>query len=204
MQVLKEEIRRRILQAAREEFTARGFMQVSIRDIAGKAEVSKSNLARYFRSKDDLFEKVVEPTLQAARQGFGRLEEANAGKSVQGYTMNAQEQVMGAFAAFISSHKEDLRLLLYASEGSSLAGFREEVTDSLARVLSGWVDEAVPKAKLPPLFLSSVANFYIGAMERMLMAKAGWEDAAACFPVFLRFVYGGWKTVLDFSGGMPV
>lgn len=50
----------RILQAADELFTARGFAAVSVRDVAQAAGVNKALVFYHFQSKEALFEKVLE------------------------------------------------------------------------------------------------------------------------------------------------
>lgn len=59
----------RVLTAARELFTERGFDGVSIRDIASRANVSKANVFHHFSSKAGLYEAV----LQDSRLTFDEL-----------------------------------------------------------------------------------------------------------------------------------
>jgi len=51
----KEELRTKILQAARELFMAKGFEETSIRNIAEKIEYSPTTIYLYFKDKDDIF-----------------------------------------------------------------------------------------------------------------------------------------------------
>lgn len=51
----KEAVRRAILDAARELFTAEGYQNVSIRKIAERIEYSPAAIYSYFPSKDDIF-----------------------------------------------------------------------------------------------------------------------------------------------------
>lgn len=50
----KQELRARILQAARELFIARGIDQTSLRNIAEKIEYSPATIYLYFKDKDDI------------------------------------------------------------------------------------------------------------------------------------------------------
>ncbi|MBS1838096.1 MAG: TetR family transcriptional regulator [Actinobacteria bacterium] len=50
----KEQTRERLKQAAFHLFTERGFDEVTVDEIADRAEVSKSTLFRYFETKEDL------------------------------------------------------------------------------------------------------------------------------------------------------
>jgi AcrR family transcriptional regulator len=51
----REAVRRSILDAARELFTAEGYQNVSIRKIAERIEYSPAAIYSYFPSKDDIF-----------------------------------------------------------------------------------------------------------------------------------------------------
>jgi AcrR family transcriptional regulator len=51
MQFAKDEIRDRIIDAARAEFLEKGFERVSIRTITARARTAKSNLYNYFKDK---------------------------------------------------------------------------------------------------------------------------------------------------------
>lgn len=59
MQVLKEEVRQRILKSARREFKKLGFDKASMRDIASTAKMTVGNLYRYYKNKEDLFGAIV-------------------------------------------------------------------------------------------------------------------------------------------------
>ena len=59
MQVLKEEVRERILAAAVQVFYEKDFRSAKLQDIAKLADVSVSLLYSYFKNKEKLFEGVV-------------------------------------------------------------------------------------------------------------------------------------------------
>ena len=59
-----QDTRRRILAAAGELFSARGYEDVTIRDIAAAADADPALVIRYFTSKNDLFVLVRQPDLQ--------------------------------------------------------------------------------------------------------------------------------------------
>ena len=65
MQVLKEDIRGRILTIARQQFEKKGYSKTSMREIAELAGVGVGNIYNYFTSKDELFHEVVRPVLCA-------------------------------------------------------------------------------------------------------------------------------------------
>lgn len=70
MQTLKEEISQRILDAARDEFYDKGYEGSSIRTIAAKADITPGNIYRYFPSKEELLNAILEPCFAAFRNRF--------------------------------------------------------------------------------------------------------------------------------------
>lgn len=62
-QVLKDEVRERILAAALEVFAAQGFIGATMATIAERAGVGTASTYRYYESKDALFDAVISPEL---------------------------------------------------------------------------------------------------------------------------------------------
>ena len=61
-QVLKDESRISILNAAKEEFLEKGYKNASMRSIAKKANMTVGNLYRYYKNKEDINLSIVGPT----------------------------------------------------------------------------------------------------------------------------------------------
>jgi AcrR family transcriptional regulator len=59
-----QDTRRRILAAAGELFSDRGYQDVTVRDIAAAADADPALVIRYFKSKNDLFVLARQPDLQ--------------------------------------------------------------------------------------------------------------------------------------------
>lgn len=66
----KEELRAHIQRAAREVFSAKGYAETKISDIARKAEISPSTIYLYFSGKRDLFASLGIPEAEEKRPEF--------------------------------------------------------------------------------------------------------------------------------------
>jgi AcrR family transcriptional regulator len=196
MQFAKEDIKKRILAAAKEEFLQSGFEKASIRKITADAQTSKSNLYNYFRDKDALFAAVLEPTVQSILNGLDLARRENASTGVDAYTMQAQMRNMQVVMEFVSQNAADIMLLLFHAGGSSLSGFRHLVADRFTDVLMDWLAHAMPQSPPSRFFVRCVSGFYINIIEQLMQARVSPAQAREYFGEFLRFIYSGWSGVM--------
>ncbi|OOQ56740.1 TetR/AcrR family transcriptional regulator [Mucilaginibacter pedocola] len=61
----------KIKAAARKIFTQKGFLSTTVRDIAAEADINLASVNYYFRSKEKLFESIMDETISAL---FARIE----------------------------------------------------------------------------------------------------------------------------------
>lgn len=64
-QILKDELRDKIIESAKSEFLAKGYNGASMRSIAQKAGMTVGNLYRYFKNKEDINAQIVGTTIQS-------------------------------------------------------------------------------------------------------------------------------------------
>ena len=62
-QVLKDEIREKILVAALDEFFNRGYKLAAMRNIAANAQIPTGLIYSYYKNKADLFDAILSPVL---------------------------------------------------------------------------------------------------------------------------------------------
>src|SRR3954447_23130249 len=70
----KEELKTKILQAAKELFMERGFEETSIRNIAEKIEYSPTTIYLYFKDKDAIFHELHDEAFLMMRSKFSVLQ----------------------------------------------------------------------------------------------------------------------------------
>lgn len=200
-QFIKEEIKLRLLEAAREEFLDKGFEGASVRTITSKARTAKSNLYNYFKDKDELFCAVLEPTLLEILAGLEEAQQFGGHEGTRTYTLAAQRQVVDAVIGFIAQHEADVRLLLFSAQGSSLSNSRREVLDAFTDVMVGWARAVRPREKVSRPFVSTVCGFYLNVIEQLLLSGRP-ADWGKYMDEVVAFIYGGWKNVLSGPDGI--
>jgi AcrR family transcriptional regulator len=98
----------RIVRAAREEFSRRGFAGARVERIAKAAEVNKQLLFYYFHSKRGLFQAVV-------RSGVTELESAlTALPSSTGKPLDRLQDALAALFEFLTAHPDLVTLISHA------------------------------------------------------------------------------------------
>ena len=116
----------KIQQSALEEFSEKGFLGASLRQIVKNAGVTTGAFYGYFSSKEALFASIVEPHAAAlmgrfmeAQTGFAELPE----KEQPAHMGEASGNYVEWMVDYICEHREPVKLLLCRAEGTSYEHF---------------------------------------------------------------------------------
>ena len=138
MQVLKGNIRCRILDVAGQQFARHGFAKTSMRKVAAQAGIAVGNLYHYFPGKDDLFRALLSPVLTA----FDTILQRYHGMQGEDILLMKSETYLRTcideYVNLINRHRDLLNILLFQAQGSSLERFREDFTDRSTEVVKNW------------------------------------------------------------------
>jgi AcrR family transcriptional regulator len=151
--------RRRLLEAAREEFTARGIAGARVDRIAAAASANKAQIYHYFGDKDRLFDAVLESFTEAA-VGAVRID----AHDLPGYAARLFDYHL--------DHPQLLRLVTWAR----LEGRTTPSTQSRRRTSYRRRAEAIENAQLEGAVTSAFAATQILDMIESL--AVGWTAAA--------------------------
>ena len=146
----REQLRERILDAARELFVAEGYRNVSIRKIAQKVEYSPAALSSYFPSKDDLF-------FALAEEGFRKLFEYTNDPSVtSGDPLAAIRQGFMRYYQFSRKYPEYFELMFVDRSVPQIShewegfAFVQQMIDEVCAVIKRGIDEGLFPAGTNP------------------------------------------------------
>ncbi len=101
----KEDRKQQILDAAKEVFIEKGYASTTTASIAKQADVSEVTLFRYFSSKHEVFDSVIQPILNAPLQETQRLDTSDS-KQNQVYAL------INNRIEFINQNQGVIKLLL--------------------------------------------------------------------------------------------
>lgn len=162
----KIQCRSRILKMSRRLFTAKGYENTTMEDIAEASEVSKATLYNYFSSKENLLLGIVEAALEEIRQ-LVTVELRQEPDSVEKI-----RQVLETLAVDSIRYITLTRRIFYlnVSEGNALHVTRLE----LLEILSQLVNEARERGQLrQDLTAEELVDAFMGVY---LVTQFGWED----------------------------
>lgn len=203
MQTQKTNIRRTILQVAKQEFVAHGFKDAAMRSIAKKSGVTLSNIYNYFKNKDEIFCEVLQPLLHA----FNQMSENHNSENyltIDVFTIKSyQRQMIDDFMAILRRNRAELKLLLFQSGGSSLEDFRDTFTDKQTK--TGLEYMQLMKAKYPHIN-SDISTFFIHTISSWWLTLLGEivthdelteTDIETFLSEYVAFGTAGWKKLMQ-------
>ena len=177
MQVQKEDIRSRVLAAARRQFGRKGYSGTSMREIAASAGVGVGNIYKYFTSKDD-------------------------GEDIMAMRSEKYlESCIDEYVSLIDRHRGLMEILLLRAQGSSLEHFREDYTDRSTEVVKAWFASMQRKH---PGINTAVSDFIIHLhtvwmftmFEELLMHSVPRQEMESILHDYILFEIQGWRAII--------
>lgn len=177
-QVLKPEVRDRILSAAVVAFATKGYAAATMNDIARSAGVAVANLYRYYANKEELFAAAVpEPLVERFEALLDASVRAHAHQA--GLPRPADEAAARELLEFWIEHRHAVVILLARAGGSIHQSFAERfvarlVTRSLAEIRAAHPGVTVTReARLV------LQNIFENTRRMLATILVNYDDAAA-------------------------
>lgn len=166
----KLQCRNRILKMSRRLFTAKGYENTSIEDIAAAAEVSKATLYNYFSSKEHLLQGIADAALEEIRQLI------REDLQDEPDSLEKLRRVMETLAADSARYVALTRRIFYlnVSPDSELHGSRAELLEILGKLVREAQEQGRLRRDLPP---EELVEVFLGIY---LLTQFGWEDMEHC------------------------
>lgn len=128
VQVLKEDIRRRIYSAAVEEFYKNSYNSTKMKNIAQRANIPTGLIYSYYKNKEDLFAGIVRPVFQKLKEFIkGKKDRDQGGERI----FDVFEEIEINFIMNLFQERKQLIILIDKSEGTEFEGAKEEIINLL-------------------------------------------------------------------------
>lgn len=171
MQVLKQEIHKKILIAARDLFLAKGYKASSMKQMADACEISVSNIYNYFPGKRQLFAVLVLPLIQSLEGGLLPTMERQEHETDD--LTHILEALVPPLCDIVSAKHREMVLLFDCSMGSGYEGYREKFVTSVASHFQEGLSLEVSQGSR--LFYHIIAN---NLVEGILEVARHYKDPA--------------------------
>lgn len=194
-QVLKEDVRERILVAALEVFASHGFLGATMATIAERAGLGTASLYRYYPGKSDLFVAAI-PTEMVQR--FEAL--LNRRVRALGASLNAADPTSEEMLRFWIEHRLAVVILLDRAEGTAYAHFGEQFVDTLERLAIEQMAMTHPGVSIraPTRFvLRRIFENTRRMLAAILEGHEEEEDIRRAIQVFWAYQIAGLRALLD-------
>ena len=157
--------RERILDAAMELFSAKGFHDTKLDEIVAQASASKGSIYFHFPNKGRLFIALVD---QFADLIEGRAKEAIAGEAD---SIRRVQVALEAVLATFSKYRRPAKLLLVQAVGLGTVFERKriEVNDRFVLLIKTYLDDAVADGSIPPVNTQIVSHAWMGAIYNIVI-----------------------------------
>lgn len=193
-QVLKEEVRSRILQAALRRFASQGYPATTMEEIAGDAGISTGNVYRYFDGKRSLFRAVLPGAFVERFRGL--LSERLATAEGLGDVLDLPDQhayhlVANRMLDFAIENRLRVVLLLGRAGGTRYEDVREEVirtlVDGAIRHFLGPGDDAQSLVPTVRFTLEGVYRSFVANLVRILKRFEEPRDIREATAAYTRY-----------------
>lgn len=185
MQVLKEEVRERILDAAVQVFYEKDFRSAKVQDIARIADVSASLLYSYFENKEKLFEGVV----SSVPLDFDRI--AREEESIIADTPSERYQIAaeGPLLDMLAHHKL-LVILIDKSQGTAYEHAKDDFVESIERHIRHMMNER-STLHYPDLLAHVLASNFVENLMEIARHYSSENEAREMLALIAQCYYEG-------------
>ena len=193
----------KIQQSALEEFSEKGFLGASLRQIVKNAGVTTGAFYGYFSSKEALFASLVEPHAAAlmgrfmeAQTGFAELPE----KEQPAHMGEASGDYVDWMVDYICEHREPVNLLLCRAEGTSYEHFVHNMVEVEVESTLRYMEVLRRLGKnIPPLNRSLchiIASGMFNGLFEIVIHDMPREQAHRDVTQFRTFYTAGWLELM--------
>jgi AcrR family transcriptional regulator len=161
MQVLKNAVRERILNAAKSEFLDRGYSSASMRSIADLAEITVGNIYRYFENKESLFENVVIGSYDNMISIVNDIKFEKFNTNNEELYNEFKETFAIGFSNFVRENYEEVVILTRKSKGTKFENAKENVTELIKKKLDSHINSSIKNNEINKDMLTNVMSVNI-------------------------------------------
>ena len=200
-QILKEDIKQRIDDAALETFCEMGYQGAVMADIARLAGVSVGNIYRYYTNKEELFNILV-PTdiIDTLREMIGgKFMIADGMDLKKARHAPAMDLMDEKLLDYLATYRRQIIVIMEEREGNPYLGFRDELVDLMTRMAMRYtntVDHPIHIDGLKHRMLRLIYENLYNAVVKILKSFTRTDEIKAAFGNLLDYHFFGVSEVI--------
>lgn len=181
-QVLKDDVREKIVETAKRLFIEKGYEKVSMSVIATEAGVAVGNIYRYFKNKDALYKHLAQPVADKLMKLFG--------SSFESKGQNKIETRITKFIEIYESEKSLILLLLENSINSEFQNLKEEIILGFKSAVIKWKELAIPgeTSVYDSIFIKAFTTAFVNGIISIISEKVDDETKRKSLYRFASFM----------------
>lgn len=194
---------KKIHEAAEKEFLEKGFQDASLRNIVKTVGVTTGAFYGYYKSKEELFEALVDPVAEyflnrfhATAQNFNTLPVQEQKKQMENYSNNYVAEGI----EFAYNHLNCMKLLLTASGGTKYENFVHDIVEleieSTHRFMECMEHAGMPQIKMNSCFEHIITSGMYNSMFELIIHDVPYEEALECAKEICKFYQAGWSACM--------
>lgn len=155
MQILKQEVKQRILDSALIEFCEKGYDKASLRQIAQSAGITVGNIYAYFKDKNSLMDAVMEPIISHFELMIQDLASHNDN------TLEYLHLVAHRIVEIYSLYRSQIIIVMSAMKNEKYGVYRDKLSESIASAIL----HEVPSISSPQLVSVLSESVIVGILS---------------------------------------
>jgi len=164
VQVLKDEVRNSILEAAKRLFYEKGYNNASIRDIANNSGITVGNVYRYFSNKESILEGIVYPVYKKIMDYIALSEsyiKAGENKTFEDFRNEINQYMLQITKEF----RLELLILFKGTQGTKFERIRRELISLIEnRIYEGLFKRLKMELNEAAFFSKIVARSFLDSL----------------------------------------
>lgn len=201
MQILKQDIRDRLLQVAKSHFLKFGYLKASMRSIASDTGIGVGNIYNYYKDKDALFRAVVAPVLCRFEEMLMKHHNPAKPDVTRLVSDDHYYGLVNEYVELINGNRDRLKILFMRSEGSSLENFTDYFCDKTTAVIEKWFDgirSDNPEMRfiISPMTIHLHTVWEFSLLKEIIAHNVPKKDIPCIVADFIRFEIAGWRHLL--------
>lgn len=189
----------KITAAARAEFLEKGYVGASLRKIAENAGVTVGAIQTRYRSKDELFQSLLQPFLDDIAATFQTVRAdyySGAAGDMLSQLKASMQHESAAILHLIFTHYEEAVLLLYRSAGSALEPYFDGLVKSKIAESTAFF-RAAGYTGVDETLLALLIAAQFDSYRRIVAECRDRQTAEQYMSTLMTYHYGGWSALFD-------